>query len=45
MRVGTGGMRKQRPVAGRRPKYSVTVKVDDDMKTVAVRRVLEDILT
>ena len=43
MRVGTGGMRKQRPVAGRRPKHlGVTrIKADDDMKTVAVRRVLE----
>ncbi|MCG3779587.1 MAG: 50S ribosomal protein L15e [Candidatus Nitrosopumilus limneticus] len=43
MRVGTGGMRKQRPVAGRRPKHlGVTrIKADDDMKTVAERRVLE----
>ena len=43
MRVGTGGMRKQRPVAGRRPKHlGVTrIKADDDMKTVATRRVLE----
>lgn len=43
MRVGTGGMRKQRPVAGRRPKHlGVTrIKADDNMKTVAERRVLE----
>ena len=43
MRVGTGGMRKQRPTGGRRPKHlGVTrIKADDDMKTVAERRVLE----
>ena len=43
MRVGTGGMRKQRPPGGRRPKHlGVTrIKADDDMKTVAERRVLE----
>ena len=43
MRVGTGGMRKQRPRGGRRPKHlGVTrIKADDSMKTVAVRRVLE----
>jgi large subunit ribosomal protein L15e len=43
MRVGTGGMRKQRPTGGRRPKHlGVTrIKADDDMKTVANRRVLE----
>ena len=35
MRVGTGGMRKQRPTGGRRPKHlGVTrIKADDDMKT------------
>ncbi len=43
MRVGTGGMRKQRPRGGRRPKHlGVTrIKADDNMKTVAERRVLE----
>ena len=43
MRVGTGGMRRQRPRGGRRPKHlGVTrIKADDDMKTVAERRVLE----
>ncbi len=43
MRVGTGGMRKKRPVSGRRPKHlGVTrIKADDDMRTVAERRVLE----
>ncbi len=43
MRVGTGGMRKKRPVAGRRPKHlGVTrIKADDDMRTVSERRVLE----
>ena len=37
MRVGTGGMRKQRPRGGRRPKHlGVTrIKADDSMKTVA----------
>ena len=43
MRVGTGGMRKQRPTGGRRPKHlGVTrIKSDDNMRTVAERRVLE----
>jgi len=43
MRVGTGGMRKQRPRGGRRPKHlGVTrIKADDNMKTVAERRVVE----
>jgi len=43
MRVGTGGMRKQRPTGGRRPKHlGVTrIKGDDNMKKVAERRVLE----
>ena len=43
MRVGTGGMRKPRPTGGRRPKHlGVTrIKADDNMKTVAQRRVLE----
>lgn len=43
MRVGTGGMRKQRPRGGRRPKHlGVTkIKADVSMKTVAERRVLE----
>ena len=45
MRVGSGGMRRQRPRGGRRPKHlGVTrIKQDDDMKTVANRRVLEKI--
>lgn len=43
MRVGTGGMRKQRPRGGRRPKHlGVTrIKGDDSMKIVAQRRVME----
>ncbi|ABK77581.1 ribosomal protein L15E [Cenarchaeum symbiosum A] len=43
MRVGTGGMRRQRPRGGRRPKHlGVTrIKADVSMKQVAVRRVLE----
>ncbi len=43
MRVGTGGMRRQRPRGGRRPKHlGVTrIKGDDSLKTVAQRRVLE----
>lgn len=43
MRVGTGGMRKQRPTGGRRPKHLGVnrIKADDNMKTVAERRVLE----
>ena len=43
MKVGTGGMRRQRPRGGRRPKHlGVTrIKADDSMKKVAERRVLE----
>ena len=43
LRVGSVGMRRQRPRGGRRPKHlGVTrIKQDDDMKTVANRRVLE----
>ncbi len=43
MRVGTGGMRKQRPRGGRRPKHlGVTrIKASVSMKQVAERRVLE----
>lgn len=43
MRVGTGGMRKQRPTGGRRPKHLgvVRIKADDNMKTVAERRAIE----
>jgi len=43
MRVGTGGMRKQRPKGGRRQKHLGTtrIKADMDMKTVAENRVLE----
>ena len=43
MRVGTGGMRRQRPRGGRRPKHlRVTrIKADDSMKVVSERRVLE----
>ena len=43
MRVGTGGMRRQRPRGGRRPKHlGVTrIKADVNMKTVAEKRVLE----
>lgn len=43
MRVGTGGMRKQRPVAGRRPKHLgvVRIKADISMKQVAENRVLK----
>ena len=43
MRVGTGGMRRKRPTGGRRPKHLgvLRIKADDDMKTVAERRVLE----
>ena len=43
MRVGTGGMRKQRPRGGRRPKHlGVTkIKADVSMQQVAERRVLE----
>ena len=41
MRVGAGGMRKQRPRGGRRPKHlGVTrIKADVSMKQVAERRV------
>ena len=44
MRVGTGGMRKQRPRGGRRPKHlGVTrIKADVNMQEVAERRVLEN---
>ena len=40
MRVGTGGMRKQRPKGGRRPKHlGVTrIKADVSMKQVAEKR-------
>ena len=43
MRVGTGGMRRQRPRGGRRPKHlGVTrIKADVNMKQVAERRVLQ----
>ena len=43
MRVGTGGLRKQRPRGGRRPKHlGVTrIKAAVSMKQVAERRVLE----
>jgi len=43
MRVGAGGMRKQRPTGGRRPKHlGVTrIKADVSMKQVAERRVME----
>ncbi len=43
MRVGTGGMRRQRPRGGRRPKHlGVTrIKANVSMKQVAQRRVLE----
>ena len=42
-RVGMGGMRKQRPRAGRRPKHlGVTrIKADINMQTVAENRTLE----
>ena len=43
MRVGTGGMRKQRPRGGRRPKHLGVnrIKADVSMKQVAENRVLE----
>ncbi len=43
MRVGVGGMRKQRPRGGRRPKHlGVTkIKADINMQKVAENRVLE----
>src|SRR6187200_2066761 len=42
-RVGRGGMRKQRPVSGRRPKHIgvVHIKQSDNMRKVAERRVNE----
>jgi large subunit ribosomal protein L15e len=42
-RVGRGGMRKQRPVAGRRPKHLgvVHIKQGTSMRKVAERRVNE----
>lgn len=42
-RVGRGGMRKQRPVSGRRPKHIgvVHIKQSESMKSVAERRVAE----
>jgi large subunit ribosomal protein L15e len=42
-RVGRGGMRKQRPVAGRRPKHLgvVRIKQSTSMRKVAERRVGE----
>src|ERR687889_1410928 len=42
-RVGRGGMRKQRPVAGRRPKHSgvIHIKQAKNMRLVAERRVNE----
>ncbi len=43
IRVGRGGMRKQRPKAGRRPKHFgvVRIKQSDNMQKVAERRVGE----
>jgi large subunit ribosomal protein L15e len=43
IRVGRGGMRKQRPVAGRRPKHIgvVHIKQGTSMRKVAERRVAE----
>src|ERR687893_2529733 len=43
VRVGRGGMRKQRPVSGRRPKHLgvVHIKQSISMKRVAERRVAE----
>ena len=43
MRVGTGGMRRQRPRGGRRPKHLGVTRItaDDSMKVVSERRVLE----
>ena len=42
-KVGRGGMRKQRPVSGRRPKHLgvVHIKQSDNMRIVAERRVNE----
>ena len=46
IRVGRGGMRKQRPVSGRRPKHLgvVHIKQSISMKLVAQRRVGEKFL-
>lgn len=43
IKVGRGGMRKQRPRAGRRPKHLgvVRIKQSDSMRKVAERRVAE----
>ncbi|MEM2760513.1 MAG: 50S ribosomal protein L15e [Nitrososphaerales archaeon] len=43
VRVGRGGMRKQRPKAGRRPKHFgvVRIKQSDSMRKVAERRVAQ----
>jgi large subunit ribosomal protein L15e len=43
VRVGRGGMRKQRPVSGRRPKHIgvIHIKQSESMKIVAQRRVVE----
>ncbi len=43
MRVGVGGMRKQRPRGGRRPKHLgvVRIKADVSMKQVAENRILQ----
>lgn len=43
IKVARGGMRKQRPKAGRRPKHLgvVRIKQSDSMRTVAERRVAE----
>ncbi len=43
MRVGVGGMRKQRPRGGRRPKHLgvVRIKADVSMKQVAEKRILQ----
>ena len=42
MRVGVGGMRRQRPRGGRRPKHLgvVRIKADVSMKQVAEKRIL-----
>ena len=43
IRVSRGGMRKQRPVSGRRPKHMGVLKIKSDvpMKDVAKRRISE----
>jgi large subunit ribosomal protein L15e len=43
MRVSRGGMRKQRPTSGRRPKHMGVLKIKSDVssQSVAERRVLE----